>query len=93
MLIGVCEISLYLPNSHSLKDKRSILISYQNYLRKKYNISISEIDQRNLWKKSTIGIVSINSNRMVIDRLFEKIKKDTENQADIQLIDYTVSIN
>jgi len=30
---------------------------------------------------------------MVIDRLFEKIKKDTENQADIQLIDYTVSIN
>jgi len=93
MLIGVCEISLYLPNSHSLKDKRSILISYQNYLRKKYNISISEIDQRNLWKKSTIGIVSINSNRMVIDRLFEKIKKDTENQADIQLIDYSVSIN
>lgn len=93
MLIGVCEISLYLPNSHSLKDKRSILISYQNYLRKKYNISISEIDQRNLWKKSTIGIVSINSNRMVIARLFEKIKKDTENQADIQLIDYTVSIN
>ena len=93
MLIGVCEISLYLPNSHSLKDKRSILISYQNYLRKKYNISISEIDQRNLWKKSTIGIVSINSNRMVIDRLFGKIIKDTENQADIQLIDYTVSIN
>ena len=93
MLIGLCKVFLFLPNSHSLKDKRSIMHSYINLLRKKYNISISEIDQKNLWKNSTVGIVSISDDRKVIDRIIAKIILDTENQPEIQLINYEVSIN
>jgi uncharacterized protein YlxP (DUF503 family) len=93
MLIGICQISLYLPNSRSLKDKRTILAGYTNYLRKKYNISIVEIDQKNFWKKSIMGIACINDNRRLIDRVMEKIISDTERQPEIQLLDYWFSIN
>ena len=93
MLVGICEISLYLPNSHSLKDKRTILAGYTNSLRKRYNISIAEIGQKNSWKRSIIGIACINDNRRFIDRIMEKIISDTEIQPEIQLLDYWVSVN
>ena len=93
MLIGLCKVYLFLPNSHSLKDKRGIMRSYINLLRKKYNISISEIDQKNIWKNSAVGIASISDDRKVIDRIMAKIILDTENQPEIQLINYEVSIN
>ena len=93
MLIGICEISLYLPNSNSLKDKRSILAGYINSLKKRYNISIAEIDKKNSWKKSIIGIACINDSRRLIDSVMEKIISDTETQPEIQLIDYWFSVN
>ncbi len=93
MLIGLCKVFLFLPNSHSLKDKRGIIRRYINLLRKKYNISINEIGQKNIWKNSTLGIVSISDDRKVIDRIIAKIISDTENQPEIQLINYEVSIN
>lgn len=93
MLIGICKIFLFLPNSRSLKDKRSILHSYLTFLRKKYNISISEVGQKNLWKNSIVGIVSISDDRKLIDRIMTKIILYTENQPEIQLIDYELSIN
>ncbi len=51
MLVGVCELFIYLPDCRSLKDKRSIIKSIKFHLREKYNISISEIGQKNIWKK------------------------------------------
>jgi hypothetical protein len=93
MLVGICEIIIYLPNSHSLKDKRSILESYKVSLRKEYNISITEIDQKNIWKRSIIGIACISDNRRVIDHIFQKIIRITENHPEIQLLNYQISIN
>lgn len=93
MLVGICEIMIYIPNCHSLKEKRSILSSYKFSLRKKYNISIAEIGNKNLWRKSIIGIVCVSDNRQIIERMIEKIISDTVNHSEVQLINYQVSIN
>ncbi len=93
MLVGICEISLYFPNSHSLKDKRSILSGYKSSLRKKYNISIAEIGQKNLWKESIVGISIISDNRQYIDRVMEKIISDTEINPEIQMLVHKISVN
>ncbi|MBP8718333.1 MAG: DUF503 domain-containing protein [Candidatus Atribacteria bacterium] len=93
MLVGLCKLAVYLPNCHSLKDKRSLLESYKIALRKKYNISISEIGKKNLWKNSIIGIALIGNDRQLIDQVIDKIIKDIEKHPDIQLQDYQISIN
>ncbi len=93
MLVGLCKLAIYLPNCHSLKDKRSILESYKNSLRKKYNISIAEIDQKNLWKNSIIGIALIGNDRQLMDQVIDKIIKDAEKHPEIQLQNYQISIN
>lgn len=93
MLVGICKFAIYLPNCHSLKDKRSILESYKISLRKKYNISISEIGQKNLWKNSIIGISFIGDDRQLMEQIVDKIIKDTEKHPEIQLQNYQISIN
>lgn len=93
MLIGICEIYLYFPNSFSLKDKRSILAGYFTFLRRKYNISIVELGQRNFRKNSHIGIACIGDNRQLIDRIMQKIINYTDTHHEMQLIDYHISIN
>ena len=72
MLFGLCELELYLPGCHSLKEKRNILRRYKYYLKRKYNISISEIGYKEIWKKSIIGIACVGDNRIIINKIIEE---------------------
>jgi hypothetical protein len=91
LLIGTCELLIYLPDSHSLKDKRGIISKLKFNLRKKYNISISEIDHKNLWKKTTFAICCVSDSRQIIDRTMDSLIKEIENNPKIELINYQVS--
>jgi len=92
MLIGICELFIYLPDCQSLKDKRSIIKSMKFHLRKKFNISISEIGQKNIWKKSTIGICCIADNRQIIDKIIDSVIKDIDSHSKIELVNFQTSI-
>ncbi|MDD4362721.1 MAG: DUF503 domain-containing protein [Atribacterota bacterium] len=92
MIIGICELNIYLPDCHSLKDKRSILKKTINVLRKKYNISISEIGNKNSWKKCILAISIVSDNNRQIDKILQNIIKGIELINNIELIDYHISI-
>lgn len=93
MLVGLCEIIFYLPESKSLKDKRNILSSIKAILRKNYNISIAEIGYKETWKKSLIVVCCIGDNRKLLDQILNNIIIDIEARSEIQIIDYRISIN
>jgi hypothetical protein len=42
MIVGLCTVELYLPDSQSLKAKRQVLLSLKDRLRDKFNISIAD---------------------------------------------------
>lgn len=39
MVVGVCTVELWIPESQSLKDKRQVLHSVKDRLRGKFNLS------------------------------------------------------
>lgn len=80
MNVGVCKLKIHIPESQSLKDKRSVVKSLISRLQKQFNISIAEIDDHDLWQIATIGIacVSNHSNRVdeVISSVIDVIDRD-----------------
>ena len=59
MHIGLLQLDLHIPYAHSLKEKRMAVRSVKDRLRKRFNVSISELDHQELWQRAEIGIVSI----------------------------------
>ena len=56
MHVGVCRIKLHLPGSQSLKDKRHVIKSLLTRVRNSFNVSICEIEERDLWQVAVLGI-------------------------------------
>ena len=52
MIVGLCTIELYIPDGHSLKAKRQILLSLKDRLRRKFNLSVAEVGEHELWQKA-----------------------------------------
>ena len=88
MVIGFLSIEIYLPYSHSLKEKRKRLSGLKSRLTKKYNVAISELEYQNKWQRTKIGMVSLNSQKRPVESLFSKIIEDVEKNIDGQILDY-----
>ncbi|THJ24113.1 MAG: DUF503 domain-containing protein [Nitrospira sp. CG24E] len=66
MIVGLCTVELFIPESHSLKDKRQVLLSLKDRLRDKFNLSVAEVDGQDLWQKAVLGLVCVaNEGRYV----------------------------
>jgi len=58
-IVGFCTVELFIPDSHSLKDKRQVLLSLKERLRKNFNLSVAEIDGQDLWQKAVLGLACV----------------------------------
>lgn len=86
MVIGFLTLEIYLPYSHSLKEKRKTLNSLKDRLKKKYNVAFAELDYQNKWQRSKIGLVSLNNLKRVVENIFHKIISDVEENIDGEIL-------
>ncbi|TSA23419.1 DUF503 domain-containing protein [bacterium] len=81
-------VNLYLPTSHSLKEKRSIVKSIIKKLRNRYNASVAEISGLDKWQYAGIGISVISIDRIIIEKIHSNIINFIENNyTDIQIME------
>jgi uncharacterized protein YlxP (DUF503 family) len=93
MNAGICKIKLHLAESRSLKDKRRTVKSIISRLRSKYNISIAEVDDQDLWQLVTLGIACVSNNNQHVDEILSKvISFITNNYPELEIVDQDVEI-
>lgn len=78
MNIGLLTFQIVIPHSRSLKDKRQVIRSLRDRL-KKFNIAIAECDHQNLWQRSTVGVVAISSSHSVLEKTLQSVENEVEN--------------
>jgi uncharacterized protein YlxP (DUF503 family) len=61
MVIGICSITLHLPQSHSLKEKRQIIKSVIARVRNQFEVAIAEVDENDRWQIAKLGISCVSN--------------------------------
>lgn len=65
MIIGACEITLHLPDSHSLKDKRQIVKSVVARVRNQFDVAIAEVDENDRWQIAVLGVSCVSNSSQI----------------------------
>ena len=73
MVLGVCRLQLILPDTHSLKEKRSVVQSLLAQVRRKFNVSISEVEDQDRWQVAGLGFSVVSSDGRHADRIMAEI--------------------
>jgi len=91
MFVGAVTIELFLPESHSLKEKRKILNSILGKVRFKFNVSIAEIDHQDLWQRSVIGIACVSESSHQVKIILQRVRAFVEGLNKAEIIDERTS--
>ena len=86
-IIGYCSCDIHLPGCQSLKEKRMIILSLKQRLRKDFNIAISELDYNDYWQRALLGIVTISNSQSAIVSIFDKISLILDNNPAIEIVE------
>ena len=93
MNVGICKVKLRLPDNLSLKGKRQVVKSLTARLKNKFNISVAEVEDIDLWQLATIGICFVsNDQRFTNEVLSKAVEMVVSNQGDYEMLDYEIEI-
>ena len=80
MVVALLSVALHIPEARSLKDKRTVLRSVKDRL-KKFNVAVAEVEHQDLWQRAEIGIVTVATSAEHVDRVFSSVVDEIERAA------------
>jgi uncharacterized protein YlxP (DUF503 family) len=86
MIVGVCTVELFIPEGHSLKGKRQVLQSLKNRLREKFNLSVAEVGDQDLWQKSILGLACVANESAHVNQVLEQALNVIRGVPTIELV-------
>ena len=86
MVVGISRIEIFLPENHSLKEKRHAMTRIVERTKGRFNISIMEIDQTNLWQKATVGFAVVGVKQDHVSSTIENVSRYIESMYIGQVI-------
>ena len=75
MIVGICQITLHLPECHSLKDKRQIIKSVMARVRNHFEVAIAEVEDQDLWQIAKIGVSCVSNSSQHVEEVLSHIQR------------------
>jgi hypothetical protein len=92
MVIGVCTMELHIPESNSLKAKRQSLRSLKDRIRNKFNVSVAEVDDNDLWQKVSLAVAAVSNEKSHLNQTLDHVVDMVRGVPEISLLDYQIEI-
>ena len=92
MVIGLLTLDLHFPGARSLKDKRQALRSLEQRIRNRFNVSIAEVEHQDLWQRSRLAVVSVNTDHGHLESTLQAVAGAAGTARDILLVDSQTEI-
>jgi uncharacterized protein YlxP (DUF503 family) len=88
--IGVLTLELRLEYSHSLKEKRHVVLGLKERLRNKFNVAVAEIDYQDLWQRALIAAVTVSGDHGRAEQVLQAVEKEASALLGPDLVQATV---
>ena len=92
IVVGLCTIEMFIPDSLSLKDKRQVLSSMKDRLHDKFNVSVAEVGEQDLWQKSVLGLACVSNDGRHANQVLDQALNFVRSHPSIEIIQSRVEL-
>jgi uncharacterized protein YlxP (DUF503 family) len=78
MPVGLLTLELHIPDAQSLKDKRQVIRSLKDKLRRQFNVAVAELDHHDLWQRSVVGVVTLSNEERHVQESLQQVLDEAD---------------
>jgi uncharacterized protein len=86
MWVGWIEFDVLLGDVRSLKQKRSVVRPLVAELRRRFQLSVAEVDELELHRRSVIGLAAVASDRARVVAVLDEVERFVAERPEIELL-------
>jgi uncharacterized protein YlxP (DUF503 family) len=87
VIVGTLKLRLVLRESHSLKDKRRVIKSLKDTLSNKFNISVAETDEQDVWQTAEVGVAAVGTDGPFVQSVLTSVVNYVRFFGGVELVD------
>ena len=92
MVVGILRLTFVIGGARSLKDKRQALRKMIDRTRARYNVSIAEVGENDVWQRAVVGITAVANDHSFVNEVLDKVVRDLEAIGAAQLVNREMEI-
>ena len=86
MWIGWNEFDILLGDVHSLKSKRSVVRPIVAEIRRRFQVSIAEVEDAELYQRARLGVSVVSGDRAYIEQTLTRVEEMVARRSEIELL-------
>jgi uncharacterized protein YlxP (DUF503 family) len=91
VIVGVVTWDLHLDGCASLKDKRRIVKSLKDRLHQRFNVSVAETDNHELWQRAELSCCVVTTDRRHAQEVLTAVDRFVAGEPSARIIDSATS--
>jgi uncharacterized protein YlxP (DUF503 family) len=92
IVVGLCTIELFMPDSQSLKDKRQVLLSVKDRLQDKFNLSVAEVGEQDLWQKSIVALACVANDGRHVNQVLDQALNLIRSNPAVEIVQSRIEL-
>ena len=90
MVVGILRVELHIPESNSLKAKRQIVKGIKDRIRNKFNVSIAEVDNNDLWQRASLGVSMVSNDKQFVKQVLCSVVDKINQENGAVILDHSI---
>jgi uncharacterized protein YlxP (DUF503 family) len=86
MWMGALEFDVLLGDVHSLKEKRSVVRPLIAEVRRRFELSVAEVDHLELHRRAAIGVAAVSPDRTHLVEVLDAVEQLVASRPEVELL-------
>jgi uncharacterized protein len=82
---GVLTVQIHLPESHSLKAKRSVVRHLLDTARSRYGVAAAEVEYQDLWQRAGLAFAAVAKDAGHVEDVLDNVERFVWSHPEIEV--------
>ena len=85
MIVALARLSLYIPHSHSLKEKRAVVRKLVDRMQARFKLHLAEVGGQDTWQRAVLGFALVGSDGQKLAQMTDEMLRAIQSMAEGEL--------
>lgn len=73
MIVALARLSLYIPHSHSLKEKRAVVRKVVDRIAARFKMHVAEVGGQDTWQRAVLGFAAVGADAQKVGQIADEV--------------------